>query len=72
MQTNEKIYPRLEEVTKPRLTTAEVAYYTNFTAQTWREKACYDKMPEDMRPMRICGRLAWPTEGVKKFLGVAA
>jgi len=61
----------LEQVTKPNLTTAELAYYTNMAEQTWRVKACYDSAPEGLRPLRVCGKLAWPTSGAKKLLGVA-
>jgi hypothetical protein len=65
-------YPPLEQVTKPNLTTAELAFYSNMAVQTWRVKACYDTAPEGMRPLRICGRLNWPTAGAKKLLGVPA
>ena len=64
-------YLPLEQVTKPNLTTRELAYYSNMAEQTWREKACYDTAPEGLRPLRVCGRLAWPTAGAKKLLGVA-
>ena len=63
-------YPPLGLVTKPNLTTAELAYYSNMAAQTWRVKACYDTAPEGLRPLRVCGKLAWPTAGAKKLLGV--
>lgn len=64
-------FPPLELVTKPHLTTAELAYYTNMATQSWRVKACYDTAPEGLRPLRVCGKLAWPTAGAKKLLGVA-
>jgi hypothetical protein len=63
-------YLPLEQVNKPVLTTAELAYYSNMTAQAWRVKACYDTAPEGLRPLRVCGKLAWPTAGAKKLLGV--
>ena len=62
----------LEQVTKPNLTTAELAYYSNMAEQTWRVKACYDTAPDGLRPLRVCGKLAWPTAGAKKLLGVPA
>ena len=65
-------YLPLEQVTKPNLTTAELAFYSNMAAQSWRVKACYDTAPEGLRPLRVCGRLAWPTAGAKKLLGVPA
>lgn len=63
-------FPPLGSVTKPNLTTAELAYYSNMAEQTWRVKACYDTAPEGLRPLRVCGKLAWPTAGAKKLLGV--
>ena len=65
-------YPPLGSVTKPNLTTAELAFYSNMAQQTWRVKACYDTAPEGLRPLRVCGKLAWPTAGAKKLLGVPA
>ncbi len=64
--------PPLESVTKPNLTTRELAFYSNMAEQTWRVKACYDSAPDGLRPLRVCGKLAWPTAGAKKLLGVAA
>ena len=64
-------FPPLELVTKPNLTTAEIAYYTNQAEQTWRIHACRETFPDGLRPRRIGGRLNWPTPGAKKLLGVA-
>lgn len=64
-------YPPLELVTKPNLTTAEIAYYANQAEQTWRIHACRETFPDGLRPIRIGGRLNWPTVGAKKLLGVA-
>jgi len=69
-QTGQRFTP-LEQVTKPNLTTAELAFYSNMAAQTWRVKACYDTAPAGLRPLRVCGKLAWPTAGAKRLLGVA-
>ena len=44
-------FPPLETVTKPNLTTAELAYYSNMAEQSWRVKACYDTAPEGLRPL---------------------
>ena len=66
-------FPPLELVTKPNLTTAEIAYYANQAEQTWRIHACLETFPEGLRPRRIGGRLNWPTAGAKKLLlGVPA
>ena len=64
-------FPPLGSVTKPNLTTRELAYYSNMAEQTWRVKACFDTAPDGLRPLRVCGKLAWPTVGAKKLLGVA-
>lgn len=69
--TEPQQFPPLESVTKPNLTTRELAFYSNMAEQTWRVKACYDTAPEGLRPLRVCGKLAWPTAGAKKLLGVA-
>ena len=65
-------FPPLESVTKPNLTTKELSYYSNMAEQSWRVTACYDTAPEGLRPLRVCGRLAWPTAGAKKLLGISA
>lgn len=70
--TDPQQFPPLESVTKPNLTTRELAFYSNMAEQTWRVKACYDTAPEGLRPLRVCGKLAWPTAGAKKLLGVPA
>ena len=62
--------PPLELVTKPNLTTAEIAYYTNQVENTWRIHACRETFPEGLRPLRIGGRLNWPTKGAKRLLGI--
>lgn len=63
-------FPPLERVTKPFLTTAEIAYYTNQTENTWRIHACHETYPEGLRPVRIGRRLNWPTGGLKKMCEV--
>ena len=64
-------FPPLELVTKPNLTTAEIAYYCNQAQQTWRIHACRETYPEGLKPRRIGGRLNWPTAGAKRLLGLA-
>ena len=63
-------YPRLEDVTKPNVTTAEGAYYLDRKPQTLRIWACLENGP--LRPIRVNGRLAWPVAEIKRILGVAA
>jgi hypothetical protein len=62
-------FPPLESVTKPNLTTAEVAHYLNLAPQTMRVHACRETGP--IRPLRICGRLNWSTAETKRIVGVA-
>ncbi len=71
MQALRAKYPPLEAVTRPNVTTAELAFYTNQAEQTWRAHACKETYPDYLRPIRIGGRLNWPTAGVKKLCGVA-
>lgn len=61
-------FPPLEHVTRPNLTTKEFAYYTNRKSQTLRAWACHENGP--IKPLKINGRLAWPTPSVKALLGV--
>jgi hypothetical protein len=61
-------FPPLALVTKPNLTTGELAYYLNRRPQTLRGWACNEDGP--IRPKRINGLLAWPTAEVKALAGV--
>ena len=60
----------LETVTKPNLTTAELAYYLNRRPQTLRSWACYSGTGP-MMPKRIGGLLAWSTSEAKELAGVS-
>lgn len=69
--TTQAQFPPLETVTKPNLTTAEIAYYFDRAEQTARIWAMRECGP--IRPRRISGRLAWPTADAKRILlGVPA
>lgn len=69
MQIATHMYPRLEDITKPNLTTEEAAYYMDRRPQTLR---IWAMRQHPIRPLNCCGRLAWPVAEVKRFLGVAA
>lgn len=56
--------------TRPAVDTAAAAYYLSRRPQTLRGWACLENGP--LRPIRICGRLAWPVSEIKKLLGVPA
>ena len=62
-------FPPLEEVTKPLLTTDEYCHYSNYKKQTVWLHASTERGP--VRPIRVGGRLGWPTKAVKQLLGVA-
>jgi hypothetical protein len=64
-----KQFPPLESVTRPAVDTAAAAYYLNRQQQTLRGWACHEDGP--LRPIRINGRLAWPTQKIRELLGVA-
>jgi hypothetical protein len=61
-------FPPLESVTLPTVVTAAAAYYLNRRPQTLRGWASTEMGP--LRPIRICGRLAWSTAEIKRLLGV--
>lgn len=63
-------HPPLEQVTKPNLTTGELAYYLDRRPQTLRGWACKEDGP--IRPKRIGGILAWSIAEAKALAGVAA
>jgi hypothetical protein len=63
-------YPPLALVTKPNLTTAELAYYLDRAPQTLRTWACRENGP--IRPKRIGGILAWSTAEAKVLTGATS
>jgi hypothetical protein len=69
-QPNAPPYPPLGLVTKPNLTTAELAYYLDRAPQTLRTWACRENGP--IRPKRIGGILAWPTAEAKVLTGATS
>lgn len=63
----EKEFPPLESVTRPTVPTEQAAYYLDRRPQTLRGWAMTGKV---ITPLRINGRLAWPTASIKRALGV--
>ena len=57
--------------TEPRaaLPTSEAARHLNRSGQTLRLWACKENGP--LRPVRVHGRLMWPTADLKRLLGVS-
>lgn len=64
-----KQFPPLESVTRTAVDTAAAAFYLNRQQQTLRCWACHEDGP--LRPLRVNGRLAWPTQKIRELLGVA-
>ena len=65
----DKSFPSLEQVTSPTVSTDAAAYYLNRKAQTLRGWACLENGP--VRPIRVHGRLAWPTDQIRRVMGVS-
>ena len=63
-------YRLLAHETRANLPTLEAAFHLNRRPQTLRGWACNEDGP--LRPLRISGRLAWPTDELRRVLGVAA
>ena len=68
IQTKQRFEP-LVQVTKPNLTTVELAYYLNRKPQTLRGWACRSGTGP-MVPKRIGGLLAWSTAEATALTGV--
>ena len=64
----QKLYPRIEDETRPAVPTAQASFYLNRQCQTLRIWASRENGP--IRPLRIHGRLAWPTAKIRELLGV--
>ncbi len=70
MQTATQQFPALESVTRPAVDTASAAHYLNRRPQTLRGWACLENGP--LRPIRICGRLHWKTDDIRRLLSIGA
>ncbi|MBK7001361.1 MAG: DNA-binding protein [Rhodoferax sp.] len=62
-------FPPLESVTAPIVTTAQAAHYLNRAKQTLRMWASDGRGP--IRPVRLNGRLGWPTKEIRRVPGAA-
>ena len=56
--------------TRPAVDTAAAAHYLSRRPQTLRGWASAETFPDGLRPIRINGRLAWPTQKLRELLGV--
>lgn len=59
-------YLSLDSETRLVIPTATAAHHLNRSAQTLRAWACLENGP--IKPIRICGRLAWPVAEIRKLL----
>lgn len=62
----EQAFLPLEQITRPTVPTEAAAYYLNRKPQTMRAWACLENVP--IRPVRICGRLAWPVAAIRDLV----
>ena len=69
METKTLIATPLDHETRATLPTAEAAFHLNRAQQTLRIWAMRENGP--IRPLRINGRLAWPTADLRRLLGCA-
>lgn len=60
------LYPLLDVITRPTVSTEEAAFYLNVRPQTLRKWACYEDGP--IRPARIGSRLAWRVADIRALL----
>lgn len=63
---NMPVFPPLDSITRPSLTTEEAAHYLNRKPQTLRAWACLENGA--LRPIRISGRLAWSVASIRALL----
>ena len=66
---NVQAFIPLELETRPTITTAAIAHYTHSAPQTWRIHAM--RQTGGVLPIRLNGKLHWPTDQVRRLLGVA-
>ena len=59
----------LDRETRSAVDTATAAYHLSRQPQTLRCWAVYESGP--IRPLRINGRLAWPTVEIRRLLGIS-
>lgn len=64
-----EVFPPLNRETRAAVDTETAAYHLNREPQTLRVWACKENGP--IRPIRVHGRLAWPTAEIRRLLGVS-
>lgn len=64
-------FPALEQETRPRVQTAQAAYYLTLVPGTLREQHMRGTYDPRLDPIKIGNRIAWSVKGLKSILGVA-
>ena len=60
----------LEQETRSAIPTRDAAFHVSRATQTLRTWATSEDSP--LRPIRVKGRLLWPTAAIRELLGVTA
>lgn len=63
-------YPPLDQETRAAVPTDCAAHHLSRQPQTLRKWAMLGGVG-DLKPLRMNGRLLWPTEGIRQALGVS-
>lgn len=63
-------FPPLEDETRDLVPTDQAAFYLNRRPQTLRCWSCLDTGP--IRPVRIFGKLGWPTARIRELIARGA
>jgi hypothetical protein len=63
-----QLFPPLDDVTAPNVSTEQAAFYIGRKPQTLRSWSCHDRGP--IRPIRIGRTLAWPVPELKRLTGL--
>ena len=61
-------HPSLHEETRPRVSTAQTAYYLNYSPQTLREQHMRGTYDPRLNPIKVGNKIAWLTDGIRAVL----
>lgn len=64
-------FPTLEQETRPRVQTAQAAYYLTLVPGTLREQHMRGTYDPRLNPIKIGNRIAWSMAGIRAVLEVA-
>lgn len=68
--TTAQAYLPLEQETRPRISTAQAAYYLNYSPQTLREQHMRGTYDPRLKPIKVGNKIAWLTDGIRAVLEV--